>query len=356
MSLEKILKKISSVDIPYFTKDSSELKYFLNYNGSNGYLLITNSKPSFFFFTDARYYEEYLNILTKDHIILLENGIFSILNEKIKILGNKYLYVDYRLFTYKEFLDLKKNIKEIRIKDAKDNIWKIRKHKTEEELEQIREAIRITEQTLIYAISILKEGISEKDIATEIEYFIKLKNADISFRPIVLFGNRTSYPHGEPCNVKLANNMPVLFDIGAKYKNYCADMTRTVFFGKKTDDEFKKNYNILLEIQQKTIQKIKTSAKGCELDMFTREELKKYGLDKFFVHSLGHGVGIDVHEPPLLSLKRKDDIISKNMVFTIEPGIYIPGKYGIRIEDMIYTDKSFNIEVLTTFPKELLRI
>ncbi|HOJ49622.1 MAG TPA: M24 family metallopeptidase [Spirochaetota bacterium] len=357
MSLEQILKKISKINLPYFTKDTSELKYFLNYNGSNGYLFITNSNPSFIFFTDARYYEEYSNILGKEYVFLLENGVYPVLKEKINTFNFQSIYIDYRLFTYKEYLDLKKNIKPIIIRDVKDNIWKIRKHKSKEELELIKKAVNITEETMIYLLSILKEGVSEKEIAIEAEYYIKIKGGELSFKPIVLFGPRTSYPHGESnFDTKLKNKSVVLIDIGAKYKNYCADMTRTVFFGNELDEDFKKFYNILLDIQKKAIEKIENTLKGCDLDNFVRDLLKDFGLEKFFVHSLGHGVGIDVHEPPLLSYKRKDDIISKNMVFTIEPGIYIPSKYGIRIEDMIYIDDKFKTEILTTFPKELLKI
>ena len=357
MSLEQSLKKINRVNFPYFTKDSSELKYFLNYTGSNGYLFLTNSNPCFIFFTDARYYQEYIRVFDKKSVVLLDNGIYPILKEKIMSFNFSSIYIDYRLFTYKEYLDLKKNLRPIIIRDSRDNIWKIRKHKSNDEIELIKKAIKITEETFIYALSILKEGVSEKEMAVELEYYMRIKGGEPAFKSIVLFGSRTSYPHGESSfDIKLKYGQVVLIDIGARYGNYCADMTRTVFFGSKVDTDFKNNYNFLLDVQKRVIEKIDTVSKGYELDNFVREELKKKGMDIFFVHSLGHGIGIDVHETPTISVKRRDDIISKNMVFTIEPGIYIPDVYGIRIEDMVYIGDNGKTQVLTTFPKDLLVI
>lgn len=230
----------------------------------------------------------------------------------------------------------------------------IRKIKSYKEVEKIKKSIAIADEGLSYLIAWLKEGITEKQAATELEYYLKLKGAEeLAFNSIVLFGENTAYPHGESGNRALKEGDVVLVDLGVKKDLYCSDMTRTFCF-KKASVEFKNHYHLLLDLQNQILDKININMNASELDLFLREELKKANLLDYYTHSLGHGVGVEVHELPTLSYLKEKEILKKGMIFTIEPGIYLPNQYGIRIEDMVYMNGKGEKEILTDFPKNLL--
>ncbi len=165
------------------------------------------------------------------------------------------------------------------------------------------------------------------------------------------FGKNTSKPHAQPSNTKLEKGMPITLDFGAKLNNYCSDMTRTIFFG-QPNQEMIDIYNIVLEAQNIALNNINEGMTGKECDSLSREYFKKKGLDKYFLHSLGHSLGIDIHEWPRFSAQSQD-IMKQNMVLSVEPGLYFEDRFGIRIEDIIYFDKNGIVD-LTKSPKNII--
>lgn len=248
------------------------------------------------------------------------------------------------------------------------SISNLRSIKTPEEISKIEKACELGDKTFDYILKKIKPGISEKELAIKIELFIKENLADISFPPIVAFGKNSAIPHHVPSNRKLKTDNIVLLDFGVKLNNYCSDMTRTIFFGKATT-EFKKIYNTVLEAQQKAIEFLRKSHLGggrmdsSEVDRTARDYIISKGY-KTIPHSLGHGIGIQIHESPRLSPKSKD-ILKEGMVFSIEPGIYLPAEAsakegiskfgGVRIEDLVVLEKR-KLRLLTHSPKEIIEM
>ena len=212
--------------------------------------------------------------------------------------------------------------------------------KTDVEVGFIAEACKIAESGYLDFLGSVKEGMTENEAAGLLEYCMRRHGAeDRSFETIAAFGKNTSVPHHAPGNTKLQKGMPVLLDFGCKYGGYCSDITRTFLFGNSGDGEFKTVYEHVLEAHRIAAENIRAGITGQEADAFARDHLKKYGLDKFFTHSLGHGIGINIHEAPKLSA-RSLEILRNGMVFSIEPGVYFEGKFGIRIEDSVVLENN----------------
>lgn len=216
-------------------------------------------------------------------------------------------------------------------------ISKLRIQKSTDEIKAIKKACLLGDKAFKFIIKKLKPGISEIELAAEFEYFVKSQGATLSFDSIVAFGPHASKPHHVPTSTKLKSNQFVLFDCGIKLNNYCSDMTRTVFFGKANNRQ-KQAYKTVLTAQQKAIKQFSILAMkqseihAKELDRIAREYLTSQNFPDM-PHSLGHGIGLEVHEVPRLTPLSNEKLESGN-VFSIEPGIYIPGKFGIRIEDL----------------------
>jgi len=212
-------------------------------------------------------------------------------------------------------------------------IEKLRAVKEKEETELIRKARQITISAFNYLKETLYTGITEKEVAKKAITYLTKEADGVSFDPIVLFGERTSLPHGRPSERKLKKNELVLIDIGAKVKDYCADITRTFVWG-KSSKRWEKIYNFVKNIKQLAIQHMKPGVKASEIDEIVREEVTRAGYEKYLLHGTGHGVGLEVHEQPVLN-RTSNIILEEGMIATVEPGVYFPGEGGIRIEDMV---------------------
>ncbi|ABM80317.1 M24 family metallopeptidase [Hyperthermus butylicus] len=242
--------------------------------------------------------------------------------------------------------------KELKLQDASKDIALMRALKEPWEIERMTEAARIAEAALNEALANLEPGVTELEIAAIIEREIRVRGAeDHSFPPIVAFGKNTVYPHAIPsARRRLEDGQPVLIDLGAVYKGYCSDMTRTVDFG-GVGDEFTAALRTVIDAVEAAIDAIEPGKKIGEVDAAARRILEKHGYAKYFIHSLGHGVGIDVHEYPRVSSDNNDEL-KPGMVITIEPGVYIPGKFGVRVEEMVLVTER-GPRLLTRFPREL---
>jgi Xaa-Pro aminopeptidase len=231
-------------------------------------------------------------------------------------------------------------------------IEKLREVKEKEEVTRIIESQRATEKALESAMKSFKEGMSELDIAAEIEYNMRKDGAEVyAFESLVASGKRGVYPHGIPSVKKVGGGDPVVIDIGVKVSGYCSDMTRTVFFGKPSEKAVNA-YQAVKEAQEAALSVGKPGMKGKELDAIARAVLEARGYGAYFSHGLGHGVGIAVHEGPSAGPRGEDRLVPGNVV-TVEPGVYLPKRFGIRIEDMILV-KDGGIENLTSFTKDML--
>jgi len=316
------------------------------------YLLLTKTKN--YIFTDARYCETVKKIQTFKLIEISSNKKFSdglretVVKEKIEKLA-----IDEDDIKVSEILKIKKVVK---ICSDENLIEDLRKIKESFEIENIKTACKLGDQTFKYILSEIKTGITEKQLAKKIEIFILKKNAGISFRPIVAFGTNSSSPHHVACDRKLKKNEIVLLDFGVKLNNYCSDMTRTVFFGKASIEQ-KRIYKTVLEAQTKAIEfinrQLNTKLKASEIDKVAREYIISQGYPTI-PHSLGHGIGLEVHEKPSLSPKSENEL-KTGMVFSIEPGIYLPEFGGVRIEDLVLmTDKG--PQIITRANREIIEL
>jgi Xaa-Pro aminopeptidase len=236
-------------------------------------------------------------------------------------------------------------------------IIKIREIKDEVEINNLRTACQIADQCLDEIVKTIKIGTTEKEIAFKIEFWLKEKGYDMSFYPIIAIDKNSAIPHYDTrngINENVKKNSIILIDYGAKYKNYHSDTTRMIFVGKPTD-EMINTYKILLNAQEKTIKQLKIDNNPVSLDQFCRRELTSNNQLPSYSHSTGHGVGLQIHEFPKISFT-STDVLLPNQVVTIEPGVYLNDKWGMRIEDTVLIKEKGQVEVLTKFSKQLMVI
>ncbi len=326
--------------------------YLSGFTGSSSYLIITPDDS--ILITDSRYTLQAKEQAAIYKIIKFENNIFETLGNclaglKVEKAGFEDSYVTYDMYEkYTEKIGLKQLI------PLRDIIERLRMKKDEHEKEMIKHAVRIADLAFEHILGFIKPGVREIDVANELEYFMKTENAkSSSFEIIVASGERAAMPHGTASIKKIGQNEVVTLDFGAVYNGYCSDMTRTVFTG-KPDEKITKIYDIVLHAQQEALKNAKSNLTGREIDEAGRRIIRNAGYGDEFGHGLGHGVGIDIHEEPRLSPK-SDCLIEDDMVVTIEPGIYVEGLGGVRIEDMAVINGD-NPIVLTESTKKPLFI
>lgn len=206
--------------------------------------------------------------------------------------------------------------------------------KTDAEIAKMEKAQKITEEAYIELLNYVRVGARECDLALELEYLMRKKGASgVAFDLITITGKKTSMPHGVPDESVIQSGDFVTFDIGAVYDGYHSDMTRTVAVGDISDEQ-REVYDIVLKAQLAGLDKVKAGVKACDVDKTVRDIITEHGYGDYYKHATGHGVGLEIHEQPTVSPK-SSYILSSGMVITVEPGIYLPGKFGVRIEDMV---------------------
>lgn len=352
MKIQSTLKK-RKIDIVLILNLDSlnynpNLFYFTNYKGIGAFLIPKDKKPFLMVpkMEVERAKKTFKKVYPLDKKRLFDSIKFTLKKNKIKF---KTLGIDYNSININIFKALKKEFKKIKIKDISKELLNQRKIKTDDEINKLTKACSIADNILKKCFKNFKRFKTEHDIAFFLETETKKASCDLSFPPIVASGKNASMPHYEPQGIQLKKGFCVI-DFGVKYKGYCSDITRTIYIGKPNEKE-RQIYNFLLKIQNNLIKKIKKGNKCEKIYNNCVKQLKNYS--KYFTHGLGHGVGVEIHELPNLTLNSKDKI-EENIVFTIEPGIYIPNKFGIRIEDTILFNKEAII--LTKTKKELINI
>ena len=349
--ITKLREKMKSESMDGFiVYNPANIKYLIGLD-AEGMLAINKFENTFI--TDSRYIEDARNMITiNDEIIIQDIKQLSeeeLLNffsgcDKVGFEENYVTYANYRNMLLK-----------FRIKDAVESnnmIEKLREIKDEQEIEYIETACNITDNCFLHIRDFIKVGMTEKEVAFEIYKFFLTNGADgLAFDTIVASGANTSKPHAIPTDKKIEYGDPILIDFGAKYRGYCADMTRTIFVG-EISKRHENLYKIVLDTQNRAMAKMKADADTKEIQQYVINEFSCNNFD--LIHALGHGVGIDIHEKPFFSTKYSS-FLQPNMVITNEPGIYIPGEIGIRIEDTLLVN---NLEptVLTKSNKNIVII
>lgn len=322
--------KFSDYDLVLIT-DERERLYFLGFHSTDGYLLL--SKKGKTFVIDDRYYYAAKKALAPKGVEVISGYGYGIFKEQAEKVNAKTIGIDYTKTTLSEYEILKKSGYEFL--DISEELKTEMAVKTDEEIGYIAKACQIAERAWRATLPLIKEGVTEREVANELEYnFKKFGASGTSFDTIIAFGENAAVPHHETGDRKLRNNECVLMDFGCLYKGYCSDMTRTMFFGTPTK-EFKDAYKAVLKAHESAARFVKDGVSGKDADGVARDVLNESGYGKYFTHSLGHGIGVNIHESPNLSPK-SDWILKNNMVFSNEPGVYLNGKFGIRIEDSAY--------------------
>ena len=335
----------------FYNSDSSRFNpnmlYFSGYKGI-GALAIPKNKTPFLIVPEMEFEKAKKSIVKKIYSMEKKKFFESICKIiKKNKLKTKNIAIDKNNFTLNSYKYFRKQFKKLKTKDISLDCLKLRQIKTDKEIQSIKKSCYYADKIIQKAIKNFNSFKTESEIAAFLEYETKKLGLETSFNPIVASGSNGSMPHYEPSNIKIKKGFCVI-DFGVKYKGYCSDMTRTIYVGNPSKNE-KETYNMLLGIQENAINQIKNNKKCSELYDFVNKSLGKY--KKNFLHGLGHGVGVEIHELPNLTLNSKDGI-RNNMVFTIEPGIYFPKRFGIRIEDTVmFRDKAI---LLTRISKDLL--
>lgn len=325
--------------------------YISRFSSSDGAILITPSEN--YLIVDFRYFEMAKNGSSDFTIVLAERGILKAVKDICDKSCVNSLILEDNFLTVSQNTRISQIFDGYSLKYFGDFIEKLRTVKTLEEIEMIKKCQKLTDDAFSHIINYIRRGITENDVAAEIEHFFKKNGAEPAFKTIAVSGSKSACPHGEPSSVLLTENSFFTMDFGAKLDGYCADMTRTVVLG-KADEKMKEIYGIVLQAQKNAIAKIKSNVLGSEVDHAARDYISQKGYGHTFGHSTGHGLGIDVHETPSFSLNYKQHIL-KNSVLSVEPGIYIEGKYGVRIEDIVIVNDD-GCENLTHSDKKLIEI
>lgn len=327
------------------------IRYLCGFTGSAGVLAVTQRGAAFI--TDGRY-DEQAHAEVKDARISIAKGPALLAGAK-QASRSKFVGIEAEHLS----VSLRNTVrgavgKNSRLKDTRGLVESLRIIKDSEEIELIRSAVRFGAELLPVATSTIRPGVKESEVAAEIEYAARKRGATaMSFETIVASGMRSALPHGVASDASIPAKGFVILDFGVILHGYCSDMTRTVHVGVTSRYE-RSLYEAVLAAQLAGIEACKPGATLAEVDSAARSELKRTRLDKYFTHSTGHGLGLEIHEPPRLACGQ-DQILQPGMVVTIEPGIYLEGECGIRIEDVVVITDAGH-EVLTPASKELVQI
>lgn len=328
--------------------------YLTGFNSSAGTVVITHKKA--YFIVDFRYFEKAKRVIDSCTVLLTQK-----LWEQIKVIlkddGVKTVYLENRTIALAEYTSYKKKLSDFEISDSseiEDFLYKMRSQKSRDELQIMKAAQQLTDETFEYILNYIRSGKTEKEIALEMEFYMRRRGSEgVAFDFIVVSGENSSLPHGTPTDRTIRRGDLLTMDFGAVIQGYNADMTRTVAIG-EVNEKQKSVYNTVLTAQLEAIKQIKAGAVCKDIDKIARDIIDNAGYKGCFGHSLGHSVGVEIHESPCFSPK-DDSVLKSGMVLSVEPGIYIENEFGVRIEDVIYVtdDGCYN---LTKSPKVLIII
>ena len=332
--LQWLRNTMASLDLQgLIISNPTNIKYLTNID-AEGILLLTRKDN--IYITDGRYVEQVHSILTLfDEIIVYNISDLSQDDYENFFMFCENVGFEENYVTYAKYKELIRKYKINNLVETEHIIEKQRMIKDEEEISNLQKACEITDNCFNYLLTYIRPGMTEKQIADEIDEYYKRRTDGLAFDTIVASGENSSKPHAVPTNRKIEENDIITIDMGCKVNGYCSDMTRTIFVG-SIPEEMKKVYDLVLKNQVQTIEQMKDGVSTRLLTKMVENDFKLNGYD--LIHSLGHGVGLDIHEAPYVSYRSYAQL-KENMVVTDEPGIYIPGKFGVRIEDTVQITK-----------------
>lgn len=350
-NVDLLREKISDFCDCAIISDEVNRRYFTGMKSSDGTLVVFSDKA--YFIIDFRYIEKARKVVT-DCEVILQNKLYMQINHLLKKHNAKNAVVDSANCTLAEYAEYKKMIKvDLPLTDKLTKvISELRITKSSTEINKMIAAQRIAEMGFEHMLEYIKPDKTEREIQLELDYYMLSHGAEaLSFDTIALSGKNTSLPHGVPSDKIVCKGEFVLMDFGAVVDGWHSDMTRTVCVG-KPDDEMEKVYDIVLEAQQAAIEQVRSGMKCKDFDKIARDIISDAGYGDNFGHSLGHGVGMQIHEEPFGS-PNSDTVLREDMIITVEPGIYIENRFGVRIEDFVIVKDNGCVN-MTKAPKELI--
>lgn len=349
--LQQLMSSLEGICDCALINDTVNRRYFTGMKSSDGTLVVFKDKA--YLIIDFRYIEK-ARKTAEDCEVILQDRLYHQINELIKKHEANTVCVNTEFCTVEQFTMFKQALK---ASVSADNsltklIRSIRMIKTQHEIDLMIKAQRIAEKGYEHILGIIRTGMSEREVQLELDHFM-LKNGaeELSFDTIALSGKNTSLPHGVPSDKPFEKGEFVLLDFGAVVEGYHSDMTRTFCMGEPTD-KMRQVYDIVLQAQLSALSAVKAGMTGKDLDAAARDIIAENGFGKNFGHSLGHGVGMEIHEMPYAS-PNKDNILKENSIVTVEPGIYLENEFGVRIEDFVVVKNDGCIN-MTKAPKELI--
>ncbi len=329
--------------------NNKNMFYLSGFTGTTAEIVITQDQQ--FFITDFRYKEQAVEQAKGYQVVIRQKAVFEEMNDILIAQDVQTLGFEANDVTFAQYQDISE-ILDAELLETRGVIEEIRHIKSEEEIEILKEACRITDEAFDYILTFIKPGVKEIEVANEIEHFLKQKGASaMSFDTIVASGVRSSMPHGRASEKLIEEGDIVTLDFGCYYKGYSSDITRTIAVG-EIDPKLVEIYHIVLEAHNQVIEKAKPGMTGKEVDAIARDYITEKGYGPDFGHSTGHGLGLDVHEALAISTAG-NQVLEEGMVFTDEPGIYIEGLGGVRIEDDLVV-RAHGMESINRSPKELI--
>lgn len=351
--LEKFLSKFESlgIDGAFVFKDENR-NYLSGFTGDDSFLFITKEKS--YFITDSRYTEQAQNEVVGFEVVEYKPPIHDFVASLVEKHNVKRLGVEEDKLSFSDYIVYKEKLNGVELVQLEQTIEKIRMIKDAEEIKLIETAASIADKAFEHILGFIKVGMTEIEVALELEFFMKKLGASaLSFPTIVASGNRSSLPHGTASEKVINEGDFITLDFGCVYKGYCSDMTRTIVLGKANEKQ-KEIYNTVLEANEAALKAVKPGISCAALDKIARDIIVERGYGERFGHGLGHGVGREVHELPYVNARSKFDL-EPGMVITDEPGIYIPGFGGVRIEELVLVTED-GYRVLSKSPKHLIEI
>jgi Xaa-Pro aminopeptidase len=331
------------------------IRYLTNFSGSDAKLFISNDEIHFL--TDDRYEEQVkteLFSLPNLHIHITRDP-WNYLIEKKLMGGPETMLFEADRVSYSDAVVIRNVVRPIKFKPVATLVERFTVPKSPEEIEFLQKSANISLEVYEYMLNHIEVGMTEREIELEIAYQTRKRGSEGDpFDIIVVSGERGSLVHGKASDRQLKKGDILLMDYGSKYNGFCSDITRTIAIGKATKEQ-KAIYKLLWEAKEAAIQGVLPGMNGKSLDKIARSMIQKAGYGDFFQHSLGHGIGLETHESPIITFRKDDQIIPENSVLAIEPGIYLTGKFGMRVEDMIIVTKAGGRHI-TKAPEELIVI
>lgn len=343
------LKKFSQLIIEkncdaYLVADSTDIRYLVDAPAEDSLLLVTPKK--FYYITDARYTQEMREAFGRAITVReFKKGrvqeAFAVIEQK----GLKRLGFDEASFSVAQFKAMRSVCpKGVKLVPKNGLVRGMRLVKDESEVQEIRQCIKLNHAVYQYLKRVIKPGMTEREIFFKAETFVRSREAGFSFLPIIAAGSKSAFPHSKISKRVFHSKELLLIDLGIQINGYKSDLTR-IFVSSKIPKPVERVYWAVAQAQVAAISEIRAGVPVAQIDQAARKCLKKNKLERFFIHSTGHGVGLDIHEAPRLS-EKSQEVLKEGMVVTVEPGVYFPGKFGIRIEDMVLV-KEKGCEILS---------